>query len=148
MIQPPANVLTTTQERVDSTLLAAWRLIDRPALWTQGATARDRYGKWVAAADPAAAQWSLDGAIWKVAPRVAEAAMAGKCVRAILRLPLDDPTTLWAWADAPGRTLDACRKALWMARSVVPKVISGAEPFHSNMMHPDPVLPWTDGVIR
>lgn len=117
--------LTPAQEIVDRVLVDARNLLDRPSRWTQGATARDRTGRWVAAAEDDACQWSIDGALWMVAPTVADAALAGMCVRKLLGLDVENPCALWAWGDMPGRKLDDVRQVLHRARTQVADVVHG-----------------------
>jgi len=117
--------LTAAQEAVDKVLIRARDLLCATGVWTQGASARDCFGKWVATRDEGAVQWSLDGALWRVADTVADAYLAGMCIRKLLNLPLEDPTALWAWGDAPGRTLDSIRRVLGQARSQIPEIVQG-----------------------
>lgn len=136
------------QLAVYRTLVAAYELLDRPAKWTQGVTARRADGRECGAIDRAAVQWSAGGAIARVAPTLADVALATKCVLHTLKLPTDNPTALWAWEDGAGRTFDGVRTVLFHARRAVVDVVSGKEPLASRLRYPEPVLPWTDGSVR
>jgi hypothetical protein len=109
-------------------LLSARKLIEHG--WCCGADARDEAGNPVDALDPAAASWSLAGALGVVACRdgveIENVAHALAGIAAVIADP-----SLDAWNDRPGRTQAATLEALDLARVYLeqtPLTIVGVSP--------------------
>lgn len=94
---------TAEQRQLAQDLLTFYR--NDPGRWTQHAHVRNSTGQITWLRDPDACQWCLVGALWEIAPAVAESVQV---LNAALRLFADpyDRISIITWNDRSKRTFD------------------------------------------